>query len=214
MRNLTGVAAVFFSALCMRSSIADDAPAQPLAEAEVAHQFETAAPALFHEWLADRPGELKSLADGRNVESQGYTLYYCFEFTVCEDVAPPTAYKIDVRKTDSILTPFVGTLIIPVKLSCADRILTSSRSRSESDKMAPVCIDHSYADCASAGAKPPSGFSKFNKAMGSGGPCTSRDGLKFGYEDEIRVSYGWRQGKWEFQEEMKKKPRDAQSTRS
>lgn len=192
-----------------QSGFPQDAPAQPLAEAEVARQFEVAAPGLFKEWLSRRPDVLKALADGQYAELGGGQIYYCFEFSVCVDAVPPGTYSIDVRKTDSILTPFVGSIIIPVKVSCTNQVLSSSMRRKLADELAPSCLGHTYDECAAAGGKEPSGFSKFNNA-----PCAGRDDLKFSYEDEVHVSYAWRQGKWEFQEETKKKPRDASIKKS
>src|SRR5262245_44512396 len=113
--------------------------AQPPAEAEVARQFEQAAPELFATWKAGRPAEVRALSNGRYGRED---LYYCFEFSLCEDAPPPTSYSIDVKKTDSILTPYIGILTIPVKLSCSSRILSSSFKRATADKLAESCIGH------------------------------------------------------------------------
>lgn len=172
-----------------------------MAEAEVARQFEQSAPRLFAQWISERPERLKASAVGSYIGEGAMRNYYCFEFFFCEDTATPSEYSIDVRKTDSVLTPFIGVLIVPTHMTCTIQALSAGLKRSTADRLAASCIDHTYDSCLAAGAKVPS------KAGAMYGPCSQTAvGHTFTFEDEARVSYAWRQGKWEFKSVEQKKP--------
>jgi hypothetical protein len=98
-------------------------PAQPLAEVQVAQEFKKAAPVLFAEWVARRPEALRRQGLGQREQGGarcGVGITY-FVFMDCADVQSPTDYRIDVTKTDSVLTPFLGHLYVPVKETCTVR---------------------------------------------------------------------------------------------
>jgi len=187
----------FVAVLCLIPlPISADAPAQPKAEAEVAQEFEAAAPALFADWLARRPEDLIAGSLGRLYDDEGWRW---FNFTLCKDVVAPSTYQINVRKTDSLTTPFLGELIVPVKETCTNRVLHGGvTSMKAIDRLIPFCVDQPYDACLKAGGKAPSGFAKFN-----GMPPAVANNLTFPLEDETTVLYAWRGGKWEFDKEQR-----------
>lgn len=178
------------------------APAQPAAEVQVAQEFEKAAPILFREWLALRPDVLKRVGLGKRNRPNSRCLWVgYFEFMDCKDTAPPSTYKIDVTKTDSVLTPFVGHLYVPVKETCTVRnVVPKGMSWTEKNLSAieANCVGKTYDECIAAGAK------DAPKLMGS--DCTGGPGFSFPFEDDVHLTYRWSQGKWEFQEEKSAKP--------
>jgi hypothetical protein len=179
-------------------------PVQPPGEAEIARQFEEQAPDLFQQWLKRRPAVLQQLAFGRWNETDFSVTVPCppdisFTFSECSDVEVPTDYKINVRKTDSILTPYIGELLINVKVRCRIRHLfppgftfSIEKYREAATLMAGSCIGKRYEDCAAAGAKPREKAGFFG--------CSGRE-ANFSFDDEAVVTYRWSHEKWEFQED-------------
>ena len=181
----------------------ESAPAQPPAEAQVAQEFKKAAPDLFREWLARRPEVLKRTGLGERKRQRGEcrgTASF-FSFMDCVDEQVPAEYRIDVTKTDSVLTPFVGHLYVPVKETCTVRnVVPKGMTWSEKSLAAldPYCLDKTYDECIAAGAKPAP------KLMGSA--CTGGPGFSFPFEDEVHLTFRWSEGKWEFEAEKGDKP--------
>ena len=124
-----------------------------------------------------------------------------FEFMDCADVRAPAEYRIDVTKTDSVLTPFLGHLYVPVKETCTVRnVVPKGMTWGEKATAAlePSCVGKTYEECIAAGGKPAP------KLMGSA--CTGGPGFSFPFEHDVHLTYRWSQGKWEFQEEKSDKP--------
>lgn len=178
-------------------------PVQPPAEVQVAQDFKKAAPDLFRAWLSQRSEVRKRLAFGhrREFRSKCYVRGSYFEFMDCADDEAPSEYQIDVTKTDSVLTPYLGHLFVPVKVTCAVRNATpDARSWSE-EKLAaldPFCLGKTYEECISGGAKPAS------KTMGSA--CTGGPGYSFKADDKVHLTFRWSEGKWEFEGEKSDGP--------
>ena len=125
-----------------------------------------------------------------------------FEFIECEDISPPLDYSLDVVRTDSLLSPYVGIIKVDVTERCEVRRAWASQSMSQKkfDALAPSCIGKTYEECIKAGAKPVS------KLMASA--CTGGPGFEFSYAGEVTLVYRWSKGKWEFDEEEIEPPRD------
>lgn len=185
-----------------RALCQEPAPAQPMGEAQVAQEFKKAAPDLFREWLARRPEVLRRMGLGHrqhssNAECLNPVSYY--EFMECIDVQAPTEYRIDVTKTDSVLTPFVGHLYVPVKKTCTVRnVVPKPWSEKGLATLDPSCVGKTYDDCITAGAKPA-------PKMG-GSFCTGGPGFSFPSESEVHLTFHWSDGKWEFEGEKGDKP--------
>jgi hypothetical protein len=183
------------------TSAQESAPAQPLAEAQVAQEFKKAAPDLFREWVKRRPEVLKSAALGERASGPAGCNTGWFEFIECQDISPPTEYKIDVTRTESILTPFLGLLVVPVHEKCNVRnVVPGAMSRSEKSlaMLDPHCLGKSYEECTTAGGKPISKMSP--------GGCMGSSSFSFTHNGEDRISYRWSDGRWEFDSEKGDKP--------
>ena len=190
------------------TAYAQDEPAQPLAEVEIVERFQEEADALFLAWLVDRPERLKRAGLGKQGQvataactssKKGSNF---FEFIECEDVEPPTNYSIDVVRTDSLLSPFVGLIAVPVTERCNLRRAYGGpgMSRKKFDELMPHCIGKSYGACISAGGR------LVGKTVSSA--CTGGPGGLFSYEGKATLTYRWSKGKWEFDEEELKPSRD------
>ena len=178
--------------------------AQPPAEAQVAQEFKAVAPELFKKWLEQRPeqlwtrgrGELDELAC-KDIVSGSMFVRDFVAFNECSDSSEPSAYQIDVKKTDSLLTPFLGLIILPVKMSCIIHgANVSAVTAKKSVARIAACVDAPYEECLAAGAK------------GFGGLATQICGAKglrletpFNYVGKLRLSYRWTEGGWEFQDQ-------------
>jgi hypothetical protein len=181
-----------------------ETPAQPAAEVEIATKFQEAAPDLFKEWLKLRPGALKAAGLGSEPAGKPFQCEtaHWFEFIECRDASEPKLVGIDVRKTDSILTPFIGTLVIRSTESCLLKRAVPSRvswSRKRFEEKAPSCLGKTYDECIAGGAAPAPEI--------SGSSCTGGPGKTFHYRGELTLTYRWSLGKWEFQREDVKDPR-------
>ena len=129
-------------------------------EAQIADQFEKAAPDLFAAWVALRPSSLREQAKGVPAKAADprCSPYYCcfFTFTECVDEVPPREYSIDVKKTDSLLRPVIGIIRAPIKESCVRRNVVPSKlqwDKKKSDTLAPLCVGKPYEECIAAGGK-------------------------------------------------------------
>ncbi len=206
----TGVFIVAVLATCVWAQQPSPAtPVQPLGEAEVARQFEEQAPELFRQWVERRPTELRALALGQWNDTDQSSAVSCpretsFAFYECEDVEKPAKYKINVRKTDSILTPYIGELFVNVKVHCRVRSLfpagftfSLDKFREEAALLKNNCIGKSYDECLKAGAKPREKHGFFG--------CSGAE-LNFTYDHEAHLTYRWSHEKWEFQEESGSAP--------
>lgn len=193
---VAGIALILLT-VCVWAQEPSSVPsAQPSAETQVAQQFKEVAPQLFKEWLERRPGVLKKLTLGQRVEAPGCPGASWFEFIECADIAPPVEYQIDVTRTDSILTPFLGKLVVPVREGCSVRRLVPGALRRDNKSVAkldPYCLGKTYNECVAGGAKPISKFSP--------GGCMGSPGGTFTHEMEVSVTYRWSEGKWEFEGE-------------
>src|SRR5262245_12211445 len=123
-RTTLSVALVLVTAVLTRARAhaQEPPPPQPLSEAQLAQEFKKAAPDLFLEWAATRSEVLQRMGVG----SRGINRSACmgngyWQFLECRVTTPPTEYKLDVTKTDSVLTPFIGHLYIPVNETCTAR---------------------------------------------------------------------------------------------
>lgn len=177
-------------------------PAQPPAEIQVAQEFKKAAPGLFQEWLARRPETLKRLGGGRRNEASRECVGFShFQFTECVDLQRPSEYRIDVTKTNSVLTPFVGHLYVSVEETCTTRNAVPSGMAWSDKRVAaldPYCLGRTYDDCIAAGAKP---APKLAGSLCTGGPETTSK-----FTDEVHLTYRWSEGNWEFESEKSDKP--------
>jgi hypothetical protein len=124
------------------------------------------------------------------------------EFTECKDTVTPNEYTIDVTKTDSVLTPFVGHLYIPVKESCSVKNVIPKGRKGGTPKsieaMVAGCVNKTYDQCIVAGGK--------DSPKSFGSVCTGGAAYTFPFEGKLHLTYKWSQGKWEFQEEQGAKP--------
>lgn len=178
-------------------------PAQPQSEMQVAQDFKKAAPTLFREWLERRPEMQKRMAVGHRQKFGAgcYSSGSYYEFRECVDARIPTEYKVDVTKTDSVLTPFVGHLYVPVKETCTVKNAVPEGVTWSEAKLAildPSCLGKMYEECIAAGAKPAP------KKLGSA--CTGGPGFSFPFEGEVHLTFRWSDGKWEFEGEKADKP--------
>ena len=177
---------------------------QPLGEAEVARAFKEAAPELFQQWLDLRPELLKKRALGVHMKASAGRPggKYFIIFTECTDIVPPSEYRIDVTRTDSILWPYLGHLYVPVRESCTPRAVTPKGISKWDEKIALLarhCVGNTFEECLKVeGGKP---VSESNTRA-----ITSRSGTFTAEREEIHVVYGWTQEKWEFQEERQDEP--------
>ena len=123
------------------------------------------------------------------------------EFSECVQESEPTTYAIDVKRTDSIMTPFIGTLTVPVALSCTVRQVIPPGTFVTKDKAAKLeaaCFGHTYEECiASEAARP---VPKTGMYAGLGGDKA------FAYTGKVVTAYRWSEGKWEFNEDKADPP--------
>ena len=189
-------------------------PVQPPEEVRIASEFEAAAPTLFNDWKIRRPEVLRAVGLGMQGKELstcntmfGHTWFYTF--IVCQDSSPPATYSIDVKKTDSILTPYLGMLAIPVSETCDVKNVVPAKAswtKKNFEKHAPACIGKTYAECIAHGASDAPGF--------VGSACTGGAGFSFSYTGVQRVYYRWSKGKWEFQREEQDPPRNIPTQRA
>ncbi|HET6372989.1 MAG TPA: hypothetical protein VFG76_06765 [Candidatus Polarisedimenticolia bacterium] len=185
-----------------------DAPAQPLAEENVVSLFEKAAPDLFIQWLPHRDPEAPLLALGRQGDPApgcrpGSRLGSYFQFFECLDLDPPRIAAIDVKKTDSLMIPFVGTIKVRQNLRCSLRYLLATEQAWKTpgwERLKTLCEGKSYEECAAAGMEPP----KKRKASALWPVCEPLPDSTTEFVNEATVlNYGWSHGRWEFQNEDK-----------
>lgn len=179
--------------------LAADANPQPESEAAVAARFVEASPVLFDAWVAVRPEALRVAGRGRIMEplTAACSTAYVYEFLTCEDNEPPKLVSIDVRKTESILSPYVGVMRVSVNESCHSRRVVPSKVKWKEKAHSQVkdsCVGKSFDECISAGARP---APKLLGAACTGGPST-----EFSFQsDDVEVYFRWSMGKWEFDRE-------------
>jgi len=182
--------------LCAGLALAEETPPQPPSEVNVAKDFEDAAPQLLQEWAERRPKVLDLLRLGRwSKPTSGCMGVRYFEFTDCTPTKTLSDYRIDVTKTDSVLTPFIGHLYVQVREPCTVRNAVpkgASWGEKAFAKIEPFCLGKTYEECITGGAKP---APKSSYSACTGGPSRS-----FTYDDEIHLTYRWSKGKWEFQD--------------
>ena len=145
------------------SSFLGEEPAQSPAEENVVTSFEQASQNLFEGWKTTQYREsLKALGAGvtgpRDRHPDCYNAWF-FEFLTCEEAAPPTMDGIDVTKTDSLMTPFLGIIKVRVHEKCTIRRLVGALTMTEKSykKIEKSCIGRMYDDCRMAGGRPPRG---------------------------------------------------------
>lgn len=168
-------------------SAASDAPAQPPAEESVGAEFEAASRELFMVWLEGRPERLRDIAKGRQDGRPGRFSFVQFQFLECSDESPPAISSIDVKKTDSVLSPFIGVIRIATDEQCFLRPVwpPGMGGKAQQEAMIPRCVGHSYQDCIEARGKPmPEKYTKIVPRSG-----------------ETTVYYRWSHGRWEFDKE-------------
>lgn len=192
----------------------ESAPAQPLAEAQIAQEFKAAAPDLFKDWQSRWTDALKQQEtkgrrmhrrdSGRNLsghpELDDQVVPGWIVFSECVQDEEPSAYTLDVKRTDSILTPFIGTLTVTVTLKCEVRKVITPGAFVTKEKTARIeaaCIDHTYEECLASGAARP---------VPTGGLYAGLGDLSFTYKGEVVLAYRWSEGKWEFKEEKAEPP--------
>src|SRR5262245_30897768 len=118
-RSVPWLAAIFFPILAASMAGATEQPAQPTSEETIASAFEAAAPQLLEEWISRRPAELEGMQKGsRGIVSHCGEKNYWFEFLSCKDTAKPILVGLDVKKTDSLISPFLGVLTVHTTESC------------------------------------------------------------------------------------------------
>jgi len=181
-------------------AVAQDQPAQPQAEVDIATRFQEAAPELFAEWGKQRPSVLKDAALG--LEQSCWEKTYYFTFISCQDQSPPVLAGIDVRKTDSILTPFLGILKVQTRESCLVKRAVPAKWNwydKAASVVRPFCIGKTYDECIKGGAVPAP------KTVGAA--CTGGPQTPFPYEGDLTLSFRWSRGMWEFEREELKEPR-------
>ena len=186
---------------------------QSPAEEHIGAEFEAAVPGLFDEWLAARPAIIESLALGKlgtapkRIEKchrpdKKYSTF--FVFIECADISEPVVEGFDVRRTDSLITPFLGIIKVKVEMACSlKRLLPSDQawaSDGAAERIKQGCIGKRYQECVNAGtAAPKKSAWKFDWV------CTGGS-----YEEEpvvremgstATLSYAWKRGRWEFQRE-------------
>ena len=185
-------------------------PAQPQAEIDVVERFEAAVDDLFQQWLKRRPDSLKAAGLGVQGTAASGCLSgkgsYFFEFIECSDIAPPQDFALDVVRSDSLRSPFVGVIKVPVNERCDLRRVVASKMMAQKkfDEIAPQCLGHSFEECIAAGGR------LAPKLLGSA--CTGGPGVAFAYQGEVTLHYRWSKGQWEFEEESVDPPR-AQPTK-
>lgn len=191
----------------------ESAPAQPPAEAQIAQEFKAAAPDLFKEWRSRWTDALKEQETkgrrmlrrefGRNLSGHadpdeiapGWVV-----FSECVQDEEPTTYTLDVKRTDSILTPFIGTLTMTVTLKCEVRkVITPGTfvTKEKNARIEAACINHTYEECLASGAARP---------VPEGGVWAGMGDIRFTYKGEVVLVYRWSEGKWEFKEEKAEPP--------
>jgi len=172
----------------------------PPDETDIAQSFAATAPALFEVWLGMRQESLQQSAHGH----QGNPGKHCafpnrsmfFEFIACTDTKQPELIGMDVRKTESLLTPYLGILYVEVSVDCVSRrVVPPGRKWGKKyfDKIASSCLDHTLEECLQAGGKrpPPLAWSS----------CPSGPETAFDYEATLDLTFLWSLGKWEFESE-------------
>jgi hypothetical protein len=187
-----------------------EGPAQPPAEAQVAQEFKAATPRLFEEWKEWRQAHQKEMALG-HWRARPYGLcpeHTHFEFLECSGRSPEGFVKIDVNKTTSILTPFVGHIYVLIAETCIGRSLVPAKGNNpqksefaaQISELAKSCIRKTYDECLAAGTK------KAGTLWGVA--CTRGPKWIASYADTVDLVYRWTEGKWEFEDEVRREPKE------
>jgi len=196
---------VLLTAMLRTSALAQEpAPAQPPGEAQLAQEFQKSAPTLFKEWTERRLAISRARILGQRIRPNLCHGWTHFRFEKCNDDVPPTEYRIDVTRTDSILTPFLGHLYVHVDETCDVRSVVGVKGmdlEKHEESMAalePSCVGKTYEECTAAGGR------DAPRLVGS--TCTGGPHSVSTFHGEVHLIYRWSQGKWEFQEEKSEKP--------
>jgi hypothetical protein len=124
-----------------------------------------------------------------------------YEFTNCHcESAKPTEYSIDVKKTDSILTPFLGIIRFKYGFACEARnVVPRGLNWNEANfkAIAPSCLDKPYEECVKVGKPAP-------KLLGSA--CTGGPTRTLHFSDTLVLTYRWSHGKWQFEKKESAAP--------
>jgi len=204
-----------FLFLAMTAFLEDSAAqqtAQPLAEQNVAAEFQQAAPRLFQEWKTDYATSADLQIFGTEASSADPSCYssgaaFFFEFAKCTPNTEPVLVSIDVRRTDSLLSPFIGIIVGTVSETCVVARLVPTKgnwSRKHFDRIKDRCLSRSHEECLAAGALPaPKGMT----SKCTGGPETT-----FSFKSEAIIIFKWSQGKWEFEKQEMKEERRIPAT--
>ncbi len=179
----------------------ESAPVEPSEEEQAGRYFKETAPDLFQAWQKGRPAYLRQLRLGRllRVSCTG-VIFQFVAFTECEDSVAPTDYRMDVKKTESMMTPFIGVLIIPIKMRCTvQHSVPAIISAKKLEAQLGACLGQNYEECKAAHMSPMRMEEKqFCGLMGLGKP--------FSYEGEVRITYGFTDGKWELENQSENPP--------
>ena len=127
------------------------------------------------------------------------------EFSECRQEHEPEEYEIDVKRTDSILNPYMGTITISIELSCTVRKAvppgTFLWTEKKMNRMAAACSGKTYEECIE---------NKAANSLKKKGPgiflCTDTGDRVISYEGKIILTYRWSEGKWEFEREDAEPP--------
>lgn len=190
---------VVAAAFSLGASAADSPPPQPIAELDIVAAFERSRDALFEEYVSRRPEILHLIELGTVNEPtpECFGMRCFFEFRQCTDSSEPRLKSYDVRKTDSILSPFIGVITVERHTVCSLRRLVPKSGLKQWDtvlpSLFPYCLGHTYQECMSSGKARPAGFAFSN--------CTGGAGETYTIDDEIDLLYRWSHGAWEFDRE-------------
>ena len=180
----------------------DPPPAQPPAEAELGREFQASALSLLVDWAKTIYRPSLSVAElgapGVPVNPHCWGVYY-FEFKACKELSAPTLVGFDVRRTDSIVTPFVGSIRGRISEICSVRRLAGALTLSHGsyDRIANSCLGKPHSACVAAGGKP------VGKGKWGGAECTGGPEATIPIEYEPVLHYRWSDGRWEFDREEK-----------
>jgi hypothetical protein len=196
---------ILFSAVLRGDAVSQEsAPAQPPGEAQIAQEFQKAAPMLFKEWTERRMAAQSGKGLGQHIKPELCHGWTHFRFEECKDRVPITDYRLDVTRTDSILTPFLGHLYVHMDEVCDVRNVVGvkgmnlEKNEESMTTLEPSCVGKTYEACIAAGGR------DAPRLIGSA--CTGGPHFTSLYNGEVDLIYRWSQGKWEFQEEKRGKP--------
>jgi len=161
-------------------------------------QFEQASHELFAEWLSLRPATLKGAAVGTQEGTPGALGRLEFIFVECSDVSEPRMVSIDVRKTDSVLSPFLGIIHVETNESCVRRPVWASGwvGKDKQEALIAACVGKPYDECIAARGK----------------PMAKRLDRPFSYSGHLTIFYRRSKGQWMFDREDSAEPKAVETS--